>query len=345
MIIPFNNQDAVYIGTTEVKKAYEGSTLVWEKPIEYLKITNEYNGNNTIKFGRESDPGSSSGQIGITLEYSTDGGSTWSSFSIGGRQVTTVTVATIPAGGTILFRGNNTYINKAGALRFSSTQNFSVSGNIMTILDKTGQSTTLSQAGFASLFAGSKVTDASRLKLPATTLVTSCYQSLFRDCTLLTAAPNLPATTLTDYCYNTMFYGCTSLTKAPELPATTIATNCYSDMFNGCTSLVTPPSILPATSVLDTYSCYQQMFNGCTSLTTTPYLASEDLANSCYYAMFNGCTSLNKIIVAAKWWYAGYANYWVSGVAATGTFYNLNNATIPTGTSGIPSGWTVHTSL
>lgn len=313
---------------------------------EYFQITNEYNGNNTIKFGRESDPGSSSGQIGITLEYSTDGGSTWSSFSIGGRQVTTVTVATIPAGGTILFRGNNTYINKAGSLRFSSTQNFSVSGNIMTLLDKTGQSVTLSVAGFRELFSGSKVTDASKLKLPATTLVPNCYQLMFMNCTSLVNAPALPATTLAEACYNTMFQGCTALTKAPELPATTLANSCYGAMFVNCTSLVTPPSILPATSVLDTYSCYSQMFSGCTSLTTSPYIASEDLASNCYYAMFNGCTSLNKIVVAATWWYAGYANYWVSGVAATGDFYNLGGATIPTNsTSGIPSGWTEHTTL
>ena len=339
----FNNVDSVYIGNTEIKKVYEGTSLVWEQPIQYFKITNEYNGNNTIKFGRDSDPGSSSGQIDITLEYSTDGGSTWSSLYIGGRQVTTVTVATIPAGGTIIFRGNNTYIG--GALHFSSTQNFSVSGNLMTILDKTGQSTTLSYPGFGALFVGSKVTDASRLKLPATTLVNNCYQQMFRNCTLLTAAPNLPATTLADSCYWEMFGGCTSLTKAPELPATTIATGCYNSMFNGCTSLVTPPSILPATSVRDTYFCYSNMFGGCTSLTTAPYLASEDLANGCYNQMFGGCTSLNKIVVAARWWYAGFANYWVDGVAATGDFYHSSGVTIPTGTSGIPSGWTVHTSL
>jgi hypothetical protein len=36
---------------------------------------------------------------------------------------------------------------------------------------------------------------------------------------------------------------------------------------------------------------------------------------------------------------------WLSGVASTGDFYNLGGATYPTGTSGIPTGWTEHTSL
>ena len=36
---------------------------------------------------------------------------------------------------------------------------------------------------------------------------------------------------------------------------------------------------------------------------------------------------------------------WLNGVSATGDFYNLGGATYTTGTSGIPSGWTVHTSL
>ena len=34
---------------------------------------------------------------------------------------------------------------------------------------------------------------------------------------------------------------------------------------------------------------------------------------------------------------------WVDGVAASGTFIKDANTTIPTGTSGIPTGWTVQT--
>ena len=94
-------------------------------------------------------------------------------------------------------------------------------------------------------------------------MATSCYTSMFRDCTSLTAAPSLPATTLANYCYNSMFLDCTSLTAAPSLPATTLATSCYNSMFSGCTSLTAAPS-LPATTLAN--YCYSSMFYGCTKI-------------------------------------------------------------------------------
>ena len=114
-----------------------------------------------------------------------------------------------------------------------------------------------------------------------------CY--LFKDCAVLTSAPELPATTLADFCYHSMFDGCTSLTAAPELPATTLAGNCYNSMFLGCTSLTAAPK-LPATKLAG--DCYLYMFYGCTSLTSAPKLSATKLDDHCYYGMFYGCTSL-----------------------------------------------------
>ena len=42
-----------------------------------------------------------------------------------------------------------------------------------------------------------------------------CY--LFKDCAVLTSAPELPAKELADNCYSGMFSGCTSLTAAPRV--------------------------------------------------------------------------------------------------------------------------------
>jgi hypothetical protein len=138
---------------------------------------------------------------------------------------------------------------------------------------------------------------------------------MFEGCTNLTTAPTvLPATTLATYCYQNMFYGCTNLTTAPELPATTLISNCYRSMFAYCTGLTTAPE-LPATTL--TESCYTYMFEGCTKLNYIKMLATDISARSCL-------------------------NYWVGGVASTGTFVkNPAMTTLPTGTSGIPSGWTV----
>ena len=178
-------------------------------------------------------------------------------------------------------------------------------------------------------------------ELPATTLTQSCYYQMFYNCTSLTTAPELPATTLATGCYAGMFYDCTSLTTAPELPATTLTHNCYSHMFRGCTSLTTAPE-LPATT-LATY-CYEYMFYGCTSLTTAPELPVTTLVDRCYQFMFYGCTSLTYIKMLATYISAtGCLALWVKDVSTTGTFIKHPDANLPTGDSGIPSGWTVET--
>jgi hypothetical protein len=168
------------------------------------------------------------------------------------------------------------------------------------------------------------------------------FLGLFYNSTGLTSAENLimPATTLTEGCYQGMFGGCTSLTTAPALPATTLANSCYSQMFYGCTSLTSAP-VLPATTLVS--YCYEWMFYGCTSLTTAPELPATTLAYGCYRVMFNGCTSLNYIKCLATDISASSCTVnWVNNVAASGTFVkDASMSSWTTGTSGIPSGWTV----
>ena len=178
--------------------------------------------------------------------------------------------------------------------------------------------------------------------LPATTLANYCYQNMFNGCQKLAKAPELPVTTLAGGCYYHMFDGCTSLTKAPALPATTLASNCYNSMFCGCTSLTEAP-VLPATTLAN--YCYQNMFNGCTSLTKSPELPSTTLNDFCYYRMFYGCSNLNEVRCQMPSSYSSsqissYAEDWLSGVSSTGTFYTNADANWPSGTSGIPTGWT-----
>ena len=117
-----------------------------------------------------------------------------------------------------------------------------------------------------------------------------------------------------------LFLSCKSLTSAPELPATTLADHCYNNMFRGCTSLTAAPE-LPATTLVN--YCYQEMFYGCTNLSSITMLATNIPASGCL-------------------------TDWVSGVASSGTFTKAasliqgsETGQIPTGTSGIPEGWTV----
>ena len=178
--------------------------------------------------------------------------------------------------------------------------------------------------------------------LPATKLTNSCYEAMFFECTSLVTAPVLPATTLADYCYNHMLYGCTSLVTAPSLPATTLAYGCYKEMFSECISLVNAP-VLPATTLSD--RCYEEMFNHCTSLVTAPELLATTLASGCYNAMFSVCSNLNYIKCAAREYNSNYFTNWLENVAPTGDFYCYDSSIFPTGISGIPTGWTVHSEV
>ena len=242
---------------------------------------------------------------------------TGTTYSINGAEwENTGTTITVNSGETIRFKGNNsTYDNNAFN---GSTAGFEVEGNIMSLIygDNFKNNSTIS-SDYA-------------------------FVGLFRDCEGLTSAENLilPATTLANYCYGSMFGGCTSLTTAPELPATTLARGCYQYMFQGCTKLITAPA-LPATDLAE--ACYVSMFAGCTSLTTAPELPATTLADSCYDSMFQDCASLNYIKCLATDISASDCTIdWLNGVASTGTFVkNPNMTSWETGTSGIPTGWTV----
>ena len=216
--------------------------------------------------------------------------------------------ATVKAGTEVTFGGANgtlrlrgTSINGTASSSFDgeySTITFTdkkvkvaCTGDIRTLQDWRNYSTVNTQkARFCSLFKDCAVLT-SAPDLPATTLADDCYFKMFRGCTSLTSAPELKATKLADQCYFAMFFGCTSLTSAPELKATTLANNCYQYMFSGCTSLTSAPE-LKATTLAN--NCYQYMFSGCTSLTSAPELKATTLANNCYQYMFSGCTSLTS---------------------------------------------------
>ena len=202
--------------------------------------------------------------------------------------------------------------------------------------------TTLSEGCYKSMFEGCTSLALIPL-LPATTLANECYASMFKGCTsLLFTMEELPATTLAYRCYEHMFEGCTSFTDTPFiiLPATTLATGCYDSMFKDCTNLIYGP-VLPATTLAD--NCYESMFYGCTTLRTAPELPAETLVYKCYCNMFRNCTLLHYIhCLATDISASNCTAYWVSGVAATGTFEkNPNMTSWTTGSSGIPTGWTV----
>ena len=260
----------------------------------------------------------SKASITKTIEYKLNNGEWTSIISNTGSSAPTINVI---KGDKVQFRGNNAqYATEFSVYNsFSgSTALFEAEGNIMSLI----------------------YGDDFKNKLTISSAYT--FTGLFRDCANLVSAENLilPATTLVSNCYQNMFRNCSSLTVAPELPVTTLASNCYSAMFADCTSLKTAPA-LPATTLAE--RCYVGMFYDCTSLTTAPELPATTLAKYCYASMFYKCTKLNYIkCLATDISASNCISSWVDGVASTGTFVkaaSMNGWT--TGSDGIPRGWTV----
>lgn len=251
-----------------------------------------------------------------TISASTDNGQSWAEYTSasGGTML-----ATLNTGDKLLLKGENaSYAVGSRYNNFYVTKQYNVYGNIM------------------SLVSGDTFEDADTLTENYT------FWSMFTGSTTLVSAENLilPATTLTNYCYGYMFNGCTSLIATPKLPALNMARNCYSCMFQSCRNLTTAPE-LPALNMAN--NCYQSMFGACTSLVSAPELPATTLATQCYAYMFRACTSLNYIkCLATDISATECLSDWVSNVSSTGTF--VKNAAMndwTTGTSGIPSGWTV----
>ena len=225
-------------------------------------------------------------------------------YSLNGGEKTAVTsnAITVEAGQKVAFFGT---AGQYSGTKFGGTAEVKVYGNIMSLLyadfaDKKSLSDVQSET-FKQLFENNiGLKDASGLLLPATTLINSCYYSMFKGCTGLTAAPK-------------------------ELPATSLDNNCYVFMFSGCSSLTTVPEELPATTLKS--SCYYNMFSGCTSLTATPKLPATTVGSNCYASMFSGCTSLTKAYVKAAFSSLNCGNMFKGCTnASTSTFYSDNAA-------------------
>lgn len=225
---------------------------VWttEQPLTALCFTNVDTEISSVKL-------SVNGTLTTDYETSPDG-INWSAYTMG-------TAIPLETGGKVYFRGTRSTQSTSNYLQFSMTGKIAASGNVNSLLAKTGFNA---------------ITD-------LTPYGGYTFYYLFIFCSQLTTAPELPATTLVSNCYAFMFYGCTSLQKAPTLPATTSVTGCYIRMFYECSSL-------------DEVRCYLHSHN------------------------------------------SSRTSSWTTRVSASGTFYKSALASNwETGTSGIPSGWTV----
>ena len=181
-----------YLGSTEIAEVWLGNVLIYpEGTVEALAD------DTTFTFTPLNDN---------VVKYSLNNGRTW----VEGNSVQ------VGNGNKVLVKGelipSDTLI---GCGQFSSSGQFNVYGNIMSLL-------------YGDNFKGK--TDLTGYK--------AAFVELFKNC-MIESAENLilPSTELAEYCYGYMFNGCTSLVNAPVLPATTLTKNCYYRMFSDCSKL------------------------------------------------------------------------------------------------------------
>lgn len=210
----------------------------------------------------------------FSLEYSTDG-DTWQdlNFTSSGSPeeglVTRVsdTLTFDSVGDKVYFRGDNPsgtstagvlfgsldmgyhYIFAGGENTETVDNEFSVGGDIQTIVDKTGLNKT---AGcFYSLFGAGDDRD------------------LYPEMILITSAPDLTATVLTDYCYYVMFVHQTLLGRPAEFPAlmfdclsgTSLESYMLGEMYLSCYGLLEPANLnsLVFSGYSDLQRCYYNL--------------------------------------------------------------------------------------
>ena len=288
-MIKLGNSDiSLKLGNDTVDAVYLGNSLVYSggtpptPPVPPHDYSQDYLTFTALESGTF--------QFTNSVDYSLDSGSTWTTLAAN------TPTPSIAAGDKILWKATGlTPTSSSGIGRFSSTGQFDVEGNAMSLL-------------YGDNFVGE--TDL--------TGKNHAFIKLFSGCTGVTSAENmsLPATTLAERCYYQMFYGCTSLTTAPELPATTLANNCYWGMFTYCTSLTTAPTLPAATLVSNSY---REMFYGCTNLNYIKCLATNISANNCTTSWVTNVASNGTFVKDAN------MTSWPSGASGIPTNWTVQD--------------------
>lgn len=328
-----NNNGCSFINVTPEQWRQSSDVIEYYSPDcgyvptkQYFTITS-LAANNTITLRNNRRTSSAS-----SFSYSTDNGTTWSSFSLSSGQ--TQTIATLASGDTLMMYGTNGTLASAYNYGhyFRGTQDYEISGEI------------------SSLVNGSNVDDT---ELSGSNR-TNTFAMLFSGDTHLVSAENLKISSsiMPQNCCNGMFRACTRLVKAPtRLPATDLGKECYSSMFEGCIALAYPPAELPAASSKQLDS-YNRMFcMSRTSKLTTPAMTYTpkmfgDWANSTPTAQQMFCGNGNLTDIYCYWTNNsgsfGNMTNWVNYTADSGvTFHKRSTQSFASGVNGIKTGWTV----
>lgn len=254
---------------------------------DYLKFTARSSGTFTF-----SIPASVSPSDLPYIAYSING-STWTITNNVANQAVTITTPTIAKDKYVLIKSEakRTAIADSDndSTRVSSTCDFDVSGNILSLLlgDNFKDDTTIDYYDsnehdymFDRLFKLARIVHANELKLPITGVPYFCFRDTFRECSIMTLGPRkIPITRVADSGLRGMFGYCSVLTNMPDLSTISGRRNVFGNracfyMFEKCYKLT---SVTPIALVYgdDNTEMFNAMFTECTKLSTPPILKIE----------------------------------------------------------------------
>lgn len=205
----------IYLGTSGVTKIMQAGEIVWPVvPYDERYLTFQAYSTGTVEFKQENGLAPL-----LSIEYSLNNGA-WTAYS---------GTFSINAYGKVQFRGLNP--SYEGHILCINGADYRVYGNVMSLIygdNFTGKTALTESKALSGIFERHTTNQgyllhAGNLVLPATTLTSQCYESMFLGQTNMASAPVLTSASVPFYAYNYMFAGCqklTSLTCLLETPMT-----------------------------------------------------------------------------------------------------------------------------
>lgn len=148
-------------------------------------------------------------------------------------------------------------------------------------------------------------------------------------------------TELLEGTFVSLFYGMSYLVTTPLMPALKIGPSAYMRVYRNCLNLTLVRSL--DAEEHNGYAPMRGMFENCSSLESIPTLKIDLISQSGLREFLSGCTSLREVRTLMTNVAESLAlENWMYNVPATGDFYCDSSLVIPSGASGIPTGWTRH---
>ena len=138
--------------------------------------------------------------------------------------------------------------------------------------------------------------------------------------------------------YNSKVYSATNL----KINLARISPGAYYYMFRECTYLVYAPKEISCTGFSEgDRGQFEGMFYGCSSLEESPIINVSTLPRNALKAAFQYCTNIKKVtLLATDISHSNCLYAWLDHASASGVIVKRSSVTLPSGISGVPTGWT-----